>query len=346
VAFSIGGANGASQLAFRDIKVLGFGTFESYGNNTFTIDHSNVVAIGNGVGVSILSGVTNTGESIHFSHSTLGGVSGTAERCLDISSPVNNLSFVGGSFDQCTWNITAGQIHISNTHFENPQAPMGTPLFVNDGGRVVLDSTDFQWNFSRAPSPSAAISCTAGVLIPIGTSFFSGIATLASNISDTGTCELHEFGTKLSGGFTGFISYSSSGAVSTYGNVWGNNTVNGSLNAGILNLAEGACSSGVGGNSVLCPDATSHMLKASYNNGPFLALSPVIPSAFTTTAVASEVVTVKGMTSSGHCTVTPTNSDAAGGIASVFLDTYTTDAVTIHHTATNGWTFNFLCTPN
>jgi hypothetical protein len=346
VAFSIGGANGASQLAFRDIKVSGFGTFESYGNNAFSIDHSNVVAIGNGVGVSILNGVTNTGESIHFSHSSLGGVSGTAEQCLDVRSSVNNLSFVGGSFDQCTWNITAGQIHISNTHFENPQARMSTPLFVNNGARVVLDSSDFQWDFNGAPSPSAAISCTAGVLIPIGTSFLSATATLANDISDTGTCELHEFGTKLSSGFTGFIGYSSRGAVSSYGNVWGNNVVNGSLNATILNLAEGACSDGVSGNSVLCSDSTAHVLKASYNNGPFLALSQVIPVSFTTTAMTSEVVTVTGMTSSGHCTVTPTSSAAAGGIASVFLDTYTTNAVTIHHTATSGWTFNLLCTPN
>jgi len=72
---------------------------------------------------------------------------------------------------------------------------------------------------------------------------------------------------------------------------------------------------------------------------------PIVTS-FTTTAATTDSVTVTGMTSSGHCQLTPTNSAAAAGIASVFVSAKTTNQITVTHTATAGWTFDVACTPN
>lgn len=92
-------------------------------------------------------------------------------------------------------------------------------------------------------------------------------------------------------------------------------------------------------------DSPSHTLKCSYNNGTFLPLQQVISTSFTTTAAASDNVTVTGMTASGHCYLTPTNTGAAAGIASVFISAKTTNQITASHTATSGWTFDVVCTP-
>jgi len=227
----LGGSNGASQVVLRDAKVQTFGTFESVSNNAFNQECDHCVILQNGIGFSILSGVSNSGESFHFTHSVIGGTTSNPSVCLAITASVNNFTFDGGSLDQCSFSITSGQINISNTHFENPSGLTSSPLFVNAGGRVVLDNPDFQWDSSSAPSPSTAVQCTSGILIVKGASFFSPNTTLASNFSLSGSCEFHEQGTKLSSGFTSFLANVSTGPVSSFGNVWGNNQL---LGAGAL----------------------------------------------------------------------------------------------------------------
>jgi hypothetical protein len=74
--------------------------------------------------------------------------------------------------------------------------------------------------------------------------------------------------------------------------------------------------------------------------------STVMPFNFTTTAATTDNVTVTGMTASGHCTLTPTNTAAAAGIASVFISTKAANQITVTHTATANWTFDGLCTSN
>jgi hypothetical protein len=74
--------------------------------------------------------------------------------------------------------------------------------------------------------------------------------------------------------------------------------------------------------------------------------STVMPFSFTTTAATTDNVTVTGMTSSGHCTLTPTNTAAAAGIASVFISAKAANQITVTHTATASWTFDGLCTSN
>jgi hypothetical protein len=76
-----------------------------------------------------------------------------------------------------------------------------------------------------------------------------------------------------------------------------------------------------------------------------LLVPQIITTTLTTTAATTDDVNATGMTSSGHCALTPTNSGAAGGIASVYISNKTTNQITVTHTATEGWTFDVICFP-
>jgi hypothetical protein len=72
---------------------------------------------------------------------------------------------------------------------------------------------------------------------------------------------------------------------------------------------------------------------------------PIVAS-FTTTAATTDDVTLRGMTSEGHCSLQPTNPQAAQGITSVFISAKTTNQITVTHAAIAGSTFDVFCTPN
>lgn len=92
-------------------------------------------------------------------------------------------------------------------------------------------------------------------------------------------------------------------------------------------------------------NSSTHSFQCSYNGGPFMTLAQVVTATLTTTAAASDVVTVTGMTTTGHCSLEPTNAGAAGGIASVFISAKAANQITVSHTATAAWTFDVVCTP-
>lgn len=74
-----------------------------------------------------------------------------------------------------------------------------------------------------------------------------------------------------------------------------------------------------------------------------------LTGSITTTGATTDVVTITGMTSSGHCGMSPTNATAGTMIQNatpVYIDTFTTNAITIHHVATGGALFSFVCTAN
>jgi hypothetical protein len=233
----LGGNHGAEGVVRRNVKVTGFGTAETYSDNAFLTECDHCVYIGNGAPtLNIPSGLSNTGESLSYIDSAIANSPGNTSGCVAISAPVNNLSFVGGSFDNCQFTMSSGQVHLSRVHFENPAETSTVPFVSITGGRMSLIDPDIQWNGSaNLPSPSAAVACSAGALIMYGASFFAGSTPIiAANVSLSGTCEFHESGTKLSSGFSTFLSNSSSGPITTYGNVWGSNQL---FSSGSLQLA-------------------------------------------------------------------------------------------------------------
>jgi len=79
------------------------------------------------------------------------------------------------------------------------------------------------------------------------------------------------------------------------------------------------------------------------------ANSAVVSASLTTTSGGSPyTVTLQGMTSSSHVSITPTNAAAASDIASgnVYVGTKSANSVVIHTGATSGETFDILATVN
>jgi hypothetical protein len=230
-AILLGGTNGAEGVVRRNVKVTGFGTAELYGNNTFLTECQHCVYIGNGLPtINIPSGLTNSGESLSYIDTAIANGSGTTAGCVVVNSPVNNLSFNGGSFDNCQFSMSAGVVNILDTHFENPASGMTVPFVNQMGGSLTLTNPDFEWDNFPAPSPSAAVSCSSGLMKLEGASFFSVATTIAANVNLSGTCEFHESGAKLSSGFTAFLANTTTGSVSTFGNVWSSNQLLGAGN--------------------------------------------------------------------------------------------------------------------
>jgi hypothetical protein len=79
--------------------------------------------------------------------------------------------------------------------------------------------------------------------------------------------------------------------------------------------------------------------------GCFPSFEPILAS-LTTTASASDNVTITGMTSSGHCQLTARNASAAANIATTYVSTLATNQITVTHTATGSMTYDIACTPN
>jgi hypothetical protein len=100
----------------------------------------------------------------------------------------------------------------------------------------------------------------------------------------------------------------------------------------------------------LACDANGNLTMSVMGTSYMTAISgAIIPVNFTTAgATTSDVITVTGMTANGHCLFSQSNALAATGEAAgtTWLDTPAANAITLHHTNTNGQLFTILCTPN
>ena len=91
----------------------------------------------------------------------------------------------------------------------------------------------------------------------------------------------------------------------------------------------------------------TNTLTASYAfTTPNGASYSVMPATLTTTAAASDAVALQGMSSTGHCSLTATNSTAAANHATTYVSAKTTNQITVAHASTAGMTYDVLCTPN
>jgi hypothetical protein len=72
---------------------------------------------------------------------------------------------------------------------------------------------------------------------------------------------------------------------------------------------------------------------------------PILAS-FTTAVGASTNVSMPGVTSSSHCSLTATNAVAGANILMTFISAKATDQITVNHAPVAGMTYDVLCTPN
>jgi hypothetical protein len=72
-------------------------------------------------------------------------------------------------------------------------------------------------------------------------------------------------------------------------------------------------------------------------------VSPIVGS-LTTGGGTTDTVALTGMTSTGHCSLTATNSSAAANIGTTYISAKTTNQITVTHTATASMTYDVVCT--
>jgi hypothetical protein len=80
-----------------------------------------------------------------------------------------------------------------------------------------------------------------------------------------------------------------------------------------------------------------------YPNG---TSATVMVAALVTTAAATDNVTIQGMASGGHCTLTPTNAAAATNIATTYISAKAANQITVSHAATANMNYDIACTSN
>lgn len=70
----------------------------------------------------------------------------------------------------------------------------------------------------------------------------------------------------------------------------------------------------------------------------------VLSASLTTTAASSDVVSIRGMTSQGHCSISATSANAAQNLAGTYIEAKARDQITVAHPAQRGLRYDILCT--
>jgi hypothetical protein len=70
------------------------------------------------------------------------------------------------------------------------------------------------------------------------------------------------------------------------------------------------------------------------------------PGSLTTTSGTTDSVSIAAVTSSSHCSLTPTNASAATNIATTYISAKSAGSITVTHTATSGMNYDILCSVN
>lgn len=94
---------------------------------------------------------------------------------------------------------------------------------------------------------------------------------------------------------------------------------------------------------ILASDTLTASRTVQSPNGPS---STVMLAGLVTTAAASDNVTIQGMASGGHCTLTPTNAAAATNIATTYVSAKAANQITVSHAATANMNYDIFCTSN
>jgi len=293
--------------------------------------------------------------SVAFSHCTT---------AIHITSNASDMALFGVIIDDNNTGININNAlgnpipHVSCTgcRFENSTVPTGgSNYIVAVNGSVTLNGGAIWEDRHTGTNPQFIKLSGASKLGVYGTYVLSGGATITQLVSMSGSsyADLHfqNTGVGVKADFTpGF----SSGQVidmplnSFSPQNMSFNLITMSLVKSPLSFTEqgsvpGAAASGT---DQCYGDSAAHALKCSYNgSATYLRVPQVITASLTTTAATTDKVTVNGMTASGHCYLTATNSGAAGGIASVFISAKTTNQITVTHAPTSGWTFDVVCSP-
>lgn len=292
--------------------------------------------------------VTNTGNSFEskarINADCSASVRTAGQYCVKLQSDNSNSAVYHN-----TVNVQANNIDIPVLlqSAVNNQGPNANTIYANCNGQNVcvkiLDGTDNLVSFLALGGVSSPVAIQIGGAGAGGSAISNNVVGPFMSEQGAGSTTVI-----LNSGATNNTFWGNTNDVTQFSDSSGNRS-NSILFAtqwtAVPGILEAGSCTGSAVHDVLCGNSSTHTLQASYNNGTFMSIGQLVTTTLTTTAAATDNVTVTGMTATGHCYLTPTNSGAAGGIASVFISAKTTNQITVTHTATAGWTFDVNCTP-
>ncbi len=125
VGIQFGGANGAEGIALRDFKIESFGTNLQMGSHTWLAYFEHGMIRDGGTNVLLPSGLVEAGEQIVFNHVTFADAPAPHKNSVWVQGGGQEVVFSDCSFDQVqlrvgNGNVSAGQVVVKGSHFENP----------------------------------------------------------------------------------------------------------------------------------------------------------------------------------------------------------------------------------
>jgi len=120
-----GGDHGAEGIAFRDFKIQSFGTNLRMGSHTWLAHFEHGMIRDGGINVLLPSGLVEAGEQIVFNHVTFADAPPPHNNSVWVQGGGHEVVFTDCSFDQAqlrigNGSISAAQVVVKGTHFENP----------------------------------------------------------------------------------------------------------------------------------------------------------------------------------------------------------------------------------
>lgn len=361
---NLGPTNGLVGTVFENLILGGFNSGKgfanavNFGSLAYIIQLRGTFVYSSKVGVNYPVG--NEGVTFY------GGAIAQNATGVQTAGSGSEIRFIGTQFDDNTTtnynrqNSTTFIATFIDCHFEN--AGLGTLTVLTDAGSsglVKYIGGDIQDDIVTAGGGVSLMNFSGSNLKILGMSAFSAGQNVTQIVSignsSSAFLDFNTVGGPISADYNAAtlgsvldISFSTAKTLTMQGG-WrlflGPNGGDASHSSGLYFTETSGLVGAASGTDFCAGNSATHTLQCSYNNSGLLNMMQVITTTLTTTAATTDNVTVTGMTASGHCYLTPTNSGAAGGIASVFISNKTTNQITVTHTATSGWTFDVVCSP-
>jgi hypothetical protein len=265
---------------------------------------------------------------------------------------------ITGSWPNQTINSTAGGGFTLTTTGSSGAATYGggvlnIPIYTGGGGGggtlSSLETSVSSTTLTIGDLCSGAVPCN----VRIGSSVYAFTAASTATLnSGTGTAYVYvTSGGVLTIGYTGIsltctVGCTATGSVSAF--------PTDSFPIAIWPATSGAWGSGTDARAPYSRDlvvASTGLTSALASGIQTLAVDPGVvnsawPGSLTTSSSTTDSVSIAAVTSSSHCTLTPTNVSAALNIATTYISAKSAGSITVTHTASSGLTFDILCTAN
>ncbi len=129
VGVVFGGVNGAEGIEFRDFKIQSFGVNLEMGSHTWLANFDQGMVRDGGINVLLPSGLVEAGEQIAFHHVTFADAPPPYASSVWVQGGGQEIVFTDCSFDQAqlrigNGSVSAAQVVVQGTHFENPNWAM------------------------------------------------------------------------------------------------------------------------------------------------------------------------------------------------------------------------------